>query len=212
MMHLSKEAIQNMDRIKRLNIINSVSGIKPANLIGTISDDGITNLGIFSSVIHLGSNPAILGYILRPDVDVRRHTYENIQQNGQYTINHIHQSFVEQAHYTSAKFEADVSEFDTCQLTAEFLPGFKAPFVKESFLKLGMRFVEAIPIPINGTLMVVGEVEHIILPENAIDTEGHIDLANLSGVGISGLNSYYALNKIAQFPYARVSELPEFSK
>ena len=62
-MHLTREDIQNTERIKRFNIINSITGIKPANLIGTISADGKTNLAIFSSDIHLGSNPALIGFI-----------------------------------------------------------------------------------------------------------------------------------------------------
>ena len=52
-MHLTKEQIQQTSRIKRLNIINSITGVKPANLIGSISDNGHSNLAIFSSVVHL---------------------------------------------------------------------------------------------------------------------------------------------------------------
>ena len=49
-MKLSKKEIEKSERKWRLNLINSVSGIKPANLIGTKSEDGIDNLAIFSSV------------------------------------------------------------------------------------------------------------------------------------------------------------------
>ncbi|MEZ4886570.1 MAG: flavin reductase [Chitinophagales bacterium] len=209
-MHLSKTDIQNTPRIKRLNIINSITGVKPANLIGSISNDGQTNLAIFSSVIHLGSNPALLGFISRPSGDVRRHTHENIIANGFYTINHVHPHFIEKAHYTSVKFEAEESEFKKCQLTEECLFDFKAPFVKESRLKIGMKFLEEIPIKANNTILVVGEVQHIVVQEEAVDKKGHIDLNQLDSVGISGLNSYYRLEKLAQLPYARIAELPDF--
>ena len=66
-MYLSKADIENTERIQRLNIINSISGIKPGNLIGTRSNEGQANLAIISSVIHLGSNPAYLGFIVRPE-------------------------------------------------------------------------------------------------------------------------------------------------
>lgn len=211
-MHLTKEDIQNTERIKRLNIINSITGIKPANLIGTISNDGKTNLAIFSSVIHLGSNPALIGFILRPDREAGQHTFDNINENGFYTINHIHESFIEQAHYTSAKFSRDESEFDKCALTEEFIADHKAPFVKESSLKLGMRIVQTIPIELNGTVLIIGEVEHLIIPDTAMDDQGQIDLSQPNDVGISGLNTYYKLEKIAQFPYARPNALPDFSK
>ncbi|MCF0056766.1 flavin reductase family protein [Dyadobacter sp. CY356] len=211
-MHLTKEDIQNTEKIKRLNIINSITGIKPANLIGTISNDGKTNLAIFSSVIHLGSNPALIGFILRPDREAGQHTFDNIKENGVYTINHIHESFIEQAHYTSAKFGRDESEFDKCALTEEFIADHKAPFVKESTVKLGMKIVQTIPIELNGTVLIIGEVEHLIIPDTAMDDQGQIDLSEPNDVGISGLNTYYKLEKIAAFPYARPNALPDFSK
>lgn len=211
-MHLTKEDIQNTERIKRLNIINSITGIKPANLIGTISNDGKTNVAIFSSVIHLGSNPALIGFFLRPDREAGQHTLDNIKENGSYTINHIHESFIEQAHYTSAKFTRDESEFEKCALTEEFIADYKAPFVRESTLKLGMKIVQTIPIELNGTVLIIGEVEHLIIPDAAMDDHGQIDLSQPNDVGISGLNTYYKLEKIAQFPYARPNAIPDFSK
>lgn len=211
-MHLNKKDLQNIDKIKRLNIINAVSGIKPGNLIGTISSNQQTNLAIFSSVIHLGSNPALLGFIARPDTKVRRHTLENIKENGFYTINHVNESIIKHAHYTSAKFDKNQSEFELCGLTEEYLFDFKAPFVKESQLKLGMQFLECLPIKANGTVLFIGEIVDIFIPDHAIDDLGHVNIGSLNSVGISGLNNYYKIEKIASFPYARVSELPDFFK
>lgn len=209
-MHLSKIDIERLEKIKRLNIINSITGIKPANLVGTQSTDGQTNLAIISSVIHIGSKPPYIGLILRPTDEVPRHSYENIKETGIYTINHIHESCIEQAHYTSAKFDRDESEFEYCNFTTEYTKGFKAPFVTESHLKIGMSFVEEIPIPLNGTRLIIGTVEHLIIPDEAINEEGHLDLASMDTVGISGLNSYYALKHLDTFPYARKEDLPKF--
>ena len=139
-----------------------------------------------------------------------RHTFQNIKTNRYYTINHVHQSFVEKAHFTSAKFDQQTSEFEKCQLTEEYLFDFKAPFVKESQLKLGMHFLEAIPIHLNNTVLVIGEILHLIIPDECIGERGHLDLSNINDVGISGVNSYYSLQKIAQFPFARPEELPIF--
>jgi flavin reductase (DIM6/NTAB) family NADH-FMN oxidoreductase RutF len=210
-MHLNKKDLKEIDKIKRLNIINAVSGIKSANLIGTISSNQQTNLAVFSSVIHLGSNPALLGFISRPGKLVPRHTLENIKENKFYTINHINESIVEQAHYTSAKFDKDQSEFELCGLSEEYLYGFKAPFVKESHLKLGMQFLECLPIKANGTVLIIGEITEIVIPDAAIDDKGHINIGQINTVGISGLNNYYQVLKITSFPYARVNELPDFS-
>ncbi len=205
----TKNDINQLDRIARLKIINSVTGIKPANLIGTIADKGNTNLAVFSSILHLGSKPALLGFVSRPLTKDRGHTCSNIQENGYYTINHIRPEFAKNAHYTSAKFNQDMSEFKHCNLSEEYINGFKAPFVKESTFKMGLRFKEALDIKLNGTVLFIGEIEIIILPNNAF-LAGEIDLEATDGVGISGLNSYYSLKKIASYPFVRLNEIPEF--
>ena len=210
MKHFSKDDIEQMPKIKRLNIINSITGIKPANLIGSIDLKGNTNLAIFSSVVHLGSNPALLGFILRPQEKVRRHSYENIIDLGFYTLNQLPNNMTLEGHFTSAKFEKNISEFDKCNFTPEYLKNFNAPFVKESLLKIGLKYVESIPIPSNGTIMIVGKVEQIHVEESALTEEGYINLEKTNSTGISGLNSYYKLQKIDSYPYARPSELPSF--
>lgn len=208
MIHLSKNDIEAMNRIQRLKIINGISGIKPANLIGTYSVKNGPNLAIFNSVMHLGSDPALIGFIIRPVSDVPRNTYSNIKNNGYFTINHVHESFLEKAHYTSAKFDENVSEFETCGLTEEYLHEFPAPFVKESQLKIGMKFIEEIDIKLNGTKLIIGEVQELILPEDCLDDKSYIRLDRLFDVGVAGLNCYYSLKRLKSIPYARVSELP----
>jgi hypothetical protein len=75
-----------------------------------------------------------------------------------------------------------------------------------------MRFIQEIPIPINGTSLIIGEIEHIFIPDEYMEEGGHINLESSSSMGVSGLNSYYKLQKKRQFPYARVSELPTFDQ
>ena len=209
-MHLTKEQIQETARIKRLNLINSITGVKPANLIASISKDGDSNLAIFSSLVHLGSNPALLGFVLRPQHEVRRDTYDNILATGYYTINHIHPDFIANAHYTSAKFSKQDSEFEKCQLTEEYLYDFSVPFVKESRVKIGMKLEDMLPIKMNKCVMVIGSIQPLWIDDVAVEEDGQVNLELLNDVGIGGLNSCYKLERIGQFPYARVNELPDF--
>lgn len=201
--------IKNLDRKSRLKLINGVTGIKPGNLIGSMNSKGQTNLSVFSSVVHLGSDPALLGMIVRPVEEVSRHTYNNLKETGYYTINHIHPSFVKNAHYTSAKLEEDISEFNRCGLEEEFIEGIRAPFVKESHFKMGMKFLQDIEIPQNKTRLIIGEVQLLLVPEDAFVDED-INLEKSGAVGISGLNTYYQLKKLARYPYARPHEIPDF--
>ena len=197
------KSITDLDRIKRSNLINSITGISSANLVGTISNDLKENLSIVSSVVHIGSNPPLLGFILRPSKNTRRDTYENILETNQFTINHIHSKMITRSHYTSTKFKKDESEFDKCKLTPEYLNRFKAPYVKESYIKIGLDLEEIHLIKSNGCRLIIGKIKHIFMPHNAIQKDGNIQLELLGSVGVNGLYTYYALNKIAEYSYAR---------
>lgn len=204
----NKEEIENFDRLYRLNLINSISGYKSANLIGTNGSSG-ENLAIISSFVHLGSNPALIGFIMRPDT-VERHSLTNIKENGCFTINQVHENMVERAHYTSANFDKEVSEFEACKIMPSYIEGCVAPFVEESKVKMAMKLTELLPIKSNGTMMVVASVEQIILDEACLTNSGQLDLNVINTVCISGLNRYHKVKEIALLPYARVSELPTF--
>lgn len=206
-MRIKKSDIEKMDKIRRLNLVNSLSGFKSANLIGTKSKKGKSNLSIASSVLHLSSSPAIIGFMQRPTT-VERHTYANIRETGCFTINNISRSIIDKAHYTSAKFDADQSEFEMCELAEEYLHDFFAPYVKESDLKLAVEFIEEYEIKASNTLLVVGSIRSVYLPDAAFQEDGHIDLNQLDTVCISGLNHYHEVKQIASFGYARPGIFP----
>jgi flavin reductase (DIM6/NTAB) family NADH-FMN oxidoreductase RutF len=200
--------IQSMDKIPRLNLINSISGYKPANLIGTIDKDKQTNLAIFSSVVHLGSNPAMLAFVMRPTT-VDRHSYDNIMATEHYTINHVPAGMTAEAHYTSAKFDRVVSEFDVCGFVAEYRDNFPAPYVQGSAVQIGMKLEEVMPIKVNGTILVIGSVQQLHVESSIIDDDHALNLDRGSVAAISGLNTYYQATKIAKYPYARVGQFPK---
>ncbi len=208
-MLLERNDIDQLDRIYRINLINSLSGIKPANLIGTRSKSGVLNLAIFSSVVHLGSNPAQFGMVMRPQTEIPKDTYRNILESDFYTINHISKEFIKNAHYTSAKMEAHESEFEKMNIKEEFVNEFYAPFVKHSAVKLGMKHLTSLDLP-NGCIFIIGEVQQLSVADQLIADDGSINLEAYNHVGIGGLNHYYALGKIESFPYVRVNEIPDF--
>lgn len=211
MIHFKRQDIDELDRIYRLNLINSVTGYKPANLIGTISREDVTNVTIISSIIHMGSNPPLIGFVQRP-LTVQRDTYENIKDTGYFTINHVHGEFIEKAHQTSARYDRDVSEFDACDLGKEYLNGFVAPYVKESKIKIGMRFVEEVPIRHNGTILMIGEIADLYIAEQCIEKEGSLDLNLVNDVCISGLDSYHSVSHKATFGYAKPHLQPTLTR
>ena len=201
-MIITKENILEFEKLYRTNLFNSLSGFKSANLIGTISKEGKTNLAIFSSVIHVGANPPLMGLLLRP-VSVERHTYSNIKETGFFTINQIHKDIFKQAHQTSARYDKDVSEFDACGFTSEYSVTVKAPYVKESKIKIGLKFLEEHEIKSNGTIFIVGEIIEVIVPDEVITNEGYVDIEKAETIAISGLDSYHETKRIARLSYAK---------
>lgn len=204
---ITREAIVEMHRLYRINLINSITGYKSANLIGTKDKEGTTNVAIFSSVTHFGSNPPLIGMVLRPTT-VPRNTYANIKETGIYTINHVNQSIVKQAHHTSAKYDAGISEFDKTNLEEEYMNGFDAPYVKQAVVKMGMELVEEIPIKANGTILILGQIRELILPEHLIAKDGFVDLNGAKTVTVSGLDAYHLPQQLARMSYARPDQSP----
>lgn len=194
--------IKELEKRYRTNLINSLSGFKSVNLIGTVDEAGRTNVSVFSSIVHLGANPALMGFIMRP-VTVTRNTYENIMAKGYYTFNHITTDFYKKAHQSSARYPADVSEFEAVGLRAEFKNDFPAPFVAESPVQIGLAFREQIEIPINGTILMIGEVQELYVPENYLADDGYLDIEAAGTITVSGLDSYHATQRLARLSYAK---------
>ncbi len=199
-MKYTKEDINQFEKRFRGAFVNSLSGFKSLNLIGSIDNKGVQNLAIFNSVFHLGADPALLGMISRPD-SVARHTLENIRTTGFYTINAVGEEFFEQAHHTSARF--DGSEFTATKLEALFKDDFAAPFVKESPLKIGMKLVREIEIDENGTIMIIGSIESVEFDEKACDDSGYVDLEKLKVTSGVSLEGYYKPRLLARLEYAK---------
>jgi flavin reductase (DIM6/NTAB) family NADH-FMN oxidoreductase RutF len=202
MKHFSLEEIAGWDRFYRANFINSLSGFKPVSLISTKSKEGINNLAIFSNIVHIGADPALVGFINRP-IDAAPHTIQHIEQTGYYTINHIHPSFVAAAHQTSAKYDVGISEFEKVGLHAEYKVDFYAPFVMESKVQYALELAEIIPIKRNNTFLVIGELQHVFVDQEIIANDGLINLSKVDSMVSLGIDAYCLTSSVARFQYAK---------
>lgn len=202
MKNISPTELDELEKFARVQLINSLPGPKPISLVGTIDAQGRTNLAPFSSVTHLGSSPATIGLVSRPDL-VDRHTLANILSTKSYTINHVHSAILEQAHNCSARYPKDRSEFEATGLTSHFEVGIAAPFVAEAKFRFSLELVETIPISFNGTTLIVGKVNLIQLPEEHLAADGSIDLLSLDSLASTALDTYFRLSQPSRLPYAK---------
>ena len=203
MIHLKRQDFETLDHVYRINLINSCSGFKSANLLGTKSNAGAPNVAVFSSVTHLGSKPPLLGVIFRPVSDVPRNTYENIIETGQFTVNHIDMPIIEDAHHTSAKYAKEVSEFGMTNLVEEYKNEWHAPFVKNAPIQMALTYCEEYLIKSNNCIQLIGEIKDLYIREGLLEADGFINLSKGNVVAINGLDGYTVPKLKTRIEYQR---------
>jgi flavin reductase (DIM6/NTAB) family NADH-FMN oxidoreductase RutF len=195
-----------MERFYRGNLINSITGFKSLNLLGTCDKKGLTNLAVFSQILHLGADPALIGVLFRPQVP-GMHSLLNIEETGVFTLSHIRQGQSQAAHWTSARWEE--SEFEKVGLEPAWQNDFPAPYVKGAAVAMGLRLVDKIPIPQNGTCLVIAGLEWLQVEEGLMAPDGFVDLLKAGTVAGIGLDGYVEEGKLHRFSYARPNQPPQ---
>lgn len=191
----------------KAQFFNSLVGPKNVCLVGTRDAENRTNLAVFNSLVHIGSNPPLLGIVFRPD-SVERHTYENILSTKEYTVNLVSENDIEATHQTAARYPKDQSEFEATGLIAQYIDGFHAPMVSSSPVSFGLVFRENVPIALNGTNLIIGEVQWFKFPEEIIESDGFANLPKASVVGCIGLDAYTKLSIVQRYEYAKPDKPP----
>jgi flavin reductase (DIM6/NTAB) family NADH-FMN oxidoreductase RutF len=206
MKHYSIQEIQSWDRFYRGNFINCLSGFKSATLVGTINEQRQPNLSIFSNIVHIGADPALIGFINRPKA-AAPHTLQNIEATGCFSMNHINSSIVASAHQCSAKYDADINEFEATGLTMSYHNNHFIPFVAESHIQYAMELVNIVPIPQNGTFLVIGAVKEVwIHQEQIVQPDGFLAIEQAGSICSLGIDGYYTCNLINRYAYAKPNE------
>ena len=200
--YIDYHQLMEMEKQERVNLVNSLGGFKSVCLIGTKNKRQQLNLAVFSSIMHIGANPPLMGVIFRPGV-VERHTLENIIETSFFTINHINEAIYKQAHQTSARYDRSLSEFEVTGLTPEYKNDFFAPFVYESHIQLGMEFKQRINLEINNTTLIIAEIKHIYFPADCQSQDGYLDIEKANTITCSGLDSYHKTARLQRLSYAK---------
>ena len=204
-MRLDQNEIRNLDRRYRATLINSLAGVRPAVLVGTRSTDGLSNLAIFNSIVHIGADPALYGLLFRPDT-VRRDTLSNILETGHYTFNFVRSNMYRQAHATAAKFDHAVSEFTACGFAESYREEFPAPFVEGAVAAIGMKMETRIDIAINGTIMIIGSIQKLFTADEWVTEDGFFNHAKADVLTVAGLDAYFKPALVGRLSYSRPGE------
>ncbi|WP_194851270.1 flavin reductase family protein [Nonlabens antarcticus] len=206
MTHYSSSDLKNMERFYRGNLINSVTGYKSANLLATRSINGIDNLSIFSSVTHLGSDPAMFTFIQRPLGHGVGHTYQNLKETGVITLNHIQLDLVNKAHQSSAKYPESTSEFEALNIEKISRDGIQAPFVKMAAIQVAATYESEYFLKENNCILVLCKITDIFFNEGIQSEDGWLNLEKAGSIAVNGLDGYATGTVQKRLRYARVGD------
>lgn len=201
---IKTKELMSWENKKRANFVTSLSGFKSATLVGTYSKEFGDNLSIVSSVVHLGSSPPMMGFVLRPPGN-DSHTYKNLKTTGKCTFSHVNEEIIENAHQTSARYPRESSEFDEVGLTSEKSDGWITPHVKEAKVKIGLSLLNDIEL-VNGCRFMTCKVEWFEVDSKACFDDGYVDIHSIGSVTISGLDGYHRTPGIYRLSYAKTNQ------
>ena len=113
---------------------------RPIAFVSTLSLEGIPNLAPFSYFMAGGANPpsVVISPTTRPDGG-KKHTQANIEATGEYVINIVTATIVEQMNQTSADYPDGYSEWEPSGLHPAASVKVKPARVAESPLAIECR-------------------------------------------------------------------------
>ena len=199
---LTREDIDAMEKRHRANLINSLSGYKSGNLLGTVNSEGRTNLALISSVFHIGAHPPLVGMLIRPH-SVPRHSLENLMELGVYTLNVVNRQLYQQAHQTTARYIREQSEFAAVGLDEEYSAALKAPYVAQSQIKTGLSLVETQTLAVNNTVLVIGEIIELRINHALLGDDGQLNHNAAETVAVTGLDEYHTATSMERLAYPK---------
>ena len=199
---MQRSDIDALEKRTRANLINSLSGYKSANLLGSINLQGQTNLALMSSVFHIGAHPPLVGVLIRPH-SVPRHSLENLMETGEFTLNTVTREMYAQAHQSTARYPREQSEFAHVGFDEEYSSLMKAPFVAQSPIKSGVKLVETQTLTVNDTVLVIGEIVELRVAEGLMAADGQLNHNAADVVAVTGLDEYHSATSLERLPYPK---------
>ena len=92
-------------------------------------------------------------------------------------------------------------------MVPEYKNNWYAPYVKDSPISLGCRYLNEYEIKENGCLLIVAAIEQIFIQEDLLMEDGWVDLTKGSVMAINGLDGYTLPQLEKRLEYARPKQI-----
>lgn len=197
----SSEEIKSLDRAYRRDFINRITGAKLAWILGSFHPEFGENLALFSSIVHVGANPPLVGIVFRPSMG-KLHSLRNINETKLFSLNSLPLKFRKEIHSSSANGSEELDDFDSIGLQREIDSSHPIPLVKEASIRMLLEPVELAPIRTNSNHFLVSEIKKVEINVAFLDSN---ELPIPEGLTyVSGLDLYCKVESIQSMPYARI--------
>jgi flavin reductase (DIM6/NTAB) family NADH-FMN oxidoreductase RutF len=176
---------------------------RPIAFASTIDKEGKVNLSPFSFFNVFGANPPILIFspARRGRDNTTKHSYENVLEVPEVTINIVDYAMVQQMSLASTEYAKGVNEFVKAGLTEVKSDKVKPPRVAEAPASFECKVLQVIPTGIEGGAgnLIICEVVLVHIADRVLDANGKIDPFKLDAVARMGGDWYCRANGNALF-------------
>ena len=164
---------------------------RPIGWIGTIDDQGRTNLAPYSFFQAVATNPPVVLFSAGVSNGHRKDSLRNAVESGEFTCNMVGMPTVEAMNASAAELAWGESEFEATGLTPEPSDVIKAPRVAEARASFECRVIQVIELgeAPNENHVVLGEVVRIHAEDEILDGT-RVDFEGLDAVGRLAGNAY----------------------
>ncbi|KDE60578.2 flavin reductase [Halostagnicola sp. A56] len=159
-------------------ILSSVVIPRPIAWVSTTGSDGVDNLAPYSFSTVASVDPPI---VLFAPVDDEKDSPTNASETGEFVFNLVTEDIVERMNETAATLPDDESEFDHVGIERAESMTVEPPRVAAAKAAFECTLHETIDV--GGSVLVLGEVQHVHLDRELLGDDEKIDVANVDAVG-----------------------------
>lgn len=172
---------------------------RPIAWVSTISAAGHENLAPHSFFTMASEVPPVAQFTSVGLKDSLR----NVRETGEFVISLASEPLYEQVNASATEYPAHIDEFEALGIDREPAKTVRPSRVAQSPAALECRLLDTIPIGDGGSVIVLGEVVHVAVNEDAL-TDGRPDvkkLAPLARLGGKQWSLIGEVREIARIPY-----------
>lgn len=186
----------DLDPAENKRLIQTAVTPRPIAWISSVDETGTENLAPFSSYNYVGSSKPVVVFNSPSESSGRmKDTARNVLETGEFAVNVVTESVIEEMDRSSASLPPDESEFEFAGVSRAACQRITPPRVADAVVSMECTLYDSIEV--YDKLMILGDVRHYHVSEDVL-TDGKIDSRTMDTVGRLG-GPYYTVSGPIEF-------------